>query len=266
MSICDVARLSPRRYCLQTKADGCYAEVHTDDSGAVRRILSRSGADLMGGEDLIGVRAFSGRAILVGELEAHTERGCRDRDDRGWANVHLFDLVAPGSYRERRDALWRGQSAITCDASDLSSRSDASRRYHDEDGRFCSRPAPLDWRRFPIVPSLPVSAAADLWDMAREDVIEGFVVVDLEAPIGRRNAKRKVKPVDSIDCVVVDASADVARVKTFGKSFIVGCRGLSLSPGDVVEVCHNGWYATGEPRFPRIERKRPDLQRKRQAI
>lgn len=267
LDIARVSRLSARRYCLQPKLDGCYAEVECDSAGVVVAVRSRTGRELPEGRELLGIRAMPSACILAGELEAHTEAGVRAAAERGHRLVHLFDVVARPdrtvadlSYAQRRDMLWRGQSTLAGDVSELSSRRDRWGMYHDRHGKFCPTPTPLDWRRFPIVPSLPVSAADELWDQARADALEGFVVVDIEAPLGRRNAKRKVKPIDHLDCVVVRAEPTVARLRTFGREFLVSCKGLELLPGDCVSVSHNGWYSSGEPRFPRVERKRTDWQ------
>lgn len=257
LDIAQVSRLSPSRYCVQPKIDGCYAEVHCGADGRVERILSRTGRELE--SSLIGIQAMPGHCVLVGELEAHTEAGIAAAGARGYQSLHLFDIIMPGTYRERRDHLWRGQSMVASDQGRLSQRRDRSGRYHDSGGHF-SAFSPTDWRRFPIVESLPVASACDLWDQARTGQIEGFVVVDLDAPLARRNAKRKVKPIDTLDCLVLAADARVATLRTFGREFLCACNGLDLLPGDHVAVHHNGWYASGEPRFPRIDRKRTEWQ------
>ena len=105
-----------------------------------------------------------------------------------------------------------------------------------------------------------MARAGELWDRAVAGELEGTVIVALDAPIGRRGAKRKVKPVDFLYCVVVEVDKGGAGLRIRGTEdwFSVGTP-TGLTVGDLVEVAHEGWYSTGWPRFPRIVRKRADL-------
>ena len=252
------------RYTVQVKHDGAYCEVHTDAEGKVSDVLSRSGRSF--GEisaDLVGIKMGAPHSVLVGELEAYTDRGLGDSHGRGWRNVHLFDCLAyegqsieSRPYRERRDALWRGNSLVVSEPGIIDTHVDG-KKYRSDSGRF--QRGPRDWRRFPIVSSWRPNLADELWDKTLADVIEGLVVVALDAPVGRRRAKRKCKPKDTLDAVVLVADGCIAQVRSFRDSFFVGCKGLVLEPGNTVEILHNGWYRDGTPRFPRIKRRRDDL-------
>lgn len=264
----EARRLDPKRYAIQEKRDGIYAEVHLDSSGRVERILSRNGKSIAGiAGDLLGIRCGAPDSVVCGEMDAHTEVGNKESSRRGWVNIHLFDCVRSRGrslvgepYHGRRDELWRMQSELACDTSSLSVRSDCSGRYHDDLGRYIPRPAPRDWRRFPILRSMHPRCAGEMWERARVGDIEGFVVVSLAAPVARRNAKRKCKPTDSLDCVVLSSDGKAANVRTFGiREFRTPAYRLALVPGTVVEVAYNGFYSDGTPRFPRIKRERKDL-------
>ena len=260
-------KLKRGKYRVQVKHDGCYVRVETGHNGKVKGIYSRTGRRIK--SELFGAKIFDGAAILHGELEAHTEAGIQAAQDRGYELVHLFDVNHDGPYKERLERLWRGQSRIAS-SDNIAWRGDRKgATYADEYGdlrdinnhRYVSK-VPLDFRRFPITKTYDISLASTLWDRAKADDIEGFVVCNMDARLGQRGGKRKVKPVDHLDCVVSVTSARVARVRTFGTSFFVSCIGLKLEVGDQVEVRHNGWYKSGAPRFPRIVRKRAECQRK----
>ena len=77
------------------------------------RVLGLEG----GADDLRGIIAGPPDSVLVGELEAHTERGIAAATARGYALVHLFDCLAldgapldRAPYLERHGALYRAQS------------------------------------------------------------------------------------------------------------------------------------------------------------
>jgi len=259
------ARALGSSYVLQPKIDGAYAELHLDSSGCIERMFTSTGREYSAGVvgDLIGVRAGAPGAVLVGEFEAHTEAGIAAARTRGWANVHLFDALRIGHdltsepYRVRRSALHRMVVEAEMAGDD---RPDIDRRgvAHGDDGRFARR-IPRGWRRCPVVPQHPTSAAGDLWDRAMSGEIEGFVAVALDARVGARAAKRKVKPVDGLDCIVIAADTRTAVVRSFGRTFTVSSSSRILSPGQTVEVSHSGWYADGTPRFARLARVRGDL-------
>lgn len=264
--IADVLALDPKRYAVQPKIDGCYAELHLDGDGRIASVLSRTGRPygpaIVG--DLLGALVGAPRAVIAGELEAHTEEGNRVARRRGYRQVHLFDALHDGTrslaaepYRARRDALWRMQSAVA-GPEFVTARWEHGHRWRRVDGPYCR--GPRDWRIAPVVPQLQPQVADDLWDRVLADALEGLVVVALDAPLGRRGAKLKCKLTESLDCVVLSCDGRAAVVRTFGQVFTVPGYGLDLSPGAVVEVCHNGRYADGTPRFARVKRERRDLQ------
>lgn len=259
------------RFVVQPKHDGQYVHVHLDGRGRVERILSRSGQAVQ--RQLVShmLGAFAGwpGAVLAGELEAHTERG-NAAASRGYRLVHLFDCIRAENgrymgrepYRARRDALLRMQSEVVNLAPRLPwDRENGLRGRSGASGRYC-RAVPTDWRLFPVTEQLPVARAGELWDRAIGGEAEGLVVVALDAPLGRRGSKRKVKPVETLDAVVeqVDRSGYILRVRGSREVFAVGPRqDLDVSVGSVVEVAHEGWYDTGVPRFARVLRERMDL-------
>jgi hypothetical protein len=262
-------KLDPRRWAFMPKLDGCYARVALGDAGQIVSVTSRSGCVLREADDLIGVVAGAPSSVLHGELEAHTEAGIAAARDRGWRALHLFDVtVADGRdlssvpYTDRYGALHAMQALIEQrgDGRVEPMVLDRTGRRHDEAGRF-SPFTPRDLRRLPIVAlHRGAGAAEQLWtDHVERNNGEGIVAVRLDAPVSARGAKRKVKQSDTIDVVVMRFDARVAEVAHGGKSFLVSCSGLELAPGQVVEVKHDGAYASGEPRFARIVRQRRDL-------
>lgn len=260
--------LDAGRWAWQPKIDGCYADVALDGAGRIASVTSRTGLALPQAADLIGILAGAPDSRLAGELEAHTEAGNAAAAARGWRALHLFDCirfdgrdVSGESYAVRYGHLHRGQSLVESDglARDLSLTRDRAGDVHDvATGRYSARP-PRDLRRLPIVPlARGASAAADLWRSHVETGGgEGLVAVRLDAPAGRRGSKHKIKATDTLDCVVVRADARAAEVRTFGRRFVVG---TTTAPrvGQVIEVAHDGYYASGAPRFPRVVRARAD--------
>lgn len=281
-SISAVLRLGPR-WVVQEKRDGAYAHVHLDSRGRIERILSRSAQefrrDLVG--DLLGCLVGAPHAVLVGELEAHTEAGTRAAAAAGFRSVHLFDIVRAGDlylgrepYRARQDWLLRSQEWAERNGPGLPYTVDALGHAHDrQSGRWCT-PIPLDHRRTPLVASRAPAHAGELWERALVGDLEGLVAVNLDAPLGRRGAKVKCKPTSTIDATVISSDGHAASLLYAGVRFVVSARakGLVLRPGQVVEVAHDGWYEAGgriagksygelgQPRFARIVRRRPDLE------
>lgn len=265
--------LDADRWAWQPKIDGVYAQVELDDRGAIASVTSRAGAELREARDLVGIVAGAPCSTLVGELEAHTEAGIRAAAARGWAALHLYDVlrfdrvdVEDLAYEQRRGLLVRGQSIVEGDGAARARtwRDDVTGRAHDAGGRFC-RSIPRDLRRLPIVPIVRGRAGArELWRSHVEaGGGEGLVAVRLDAPAGRRGAKRKIKATDTLDAVVVDSDATAVRVVAAGRVFSVG---TTRRPprGAVVEIAHHGWYETASgPRFARIVRVRADLRRER---
>ncbi len=269
LDIDQVSRLGSR-FVVQPKVDGQYVHLHLDRSGRIASVLSRTGTAVP--RQLVSrlLGAFVGwpGAVLVGELEAHTERGNAASKARGYRLVHLFDCIRAENgrylgrepYSARRDALYRMQSEVVNLAPAVPwTRDNGLRGRSGASGRYC-RATPTDWRLTPIVEQLPVARAGELWDRALAGETEGLCVVALDAPLGRRNAKRKVKPVDSLDAVVLstDRTGHVLRVLGSEQVFAVGRVG-DLDPGAVVEVVAEGRYGTGSLRHARILRGRGDL-------
>lgn len=139
-------------------------------------------------------------------------------------------------------------------------------------GTFVS-PVPRDLRRLPILPlHRGADAARALWSSVESTGAEGLVAVRLDAPIGRRGAKVKIKSTDTLDCYVVSSdrtaaivrarvasdAASIDRVRWRVVEFTVaGCHAV----GSIVEVAHNGWHDSGAPRFARVVRQRTDKER-----
>ncbi len=270
------ARLAPERglalphlaWAWQPKIDGTYARVTLDGRGRVLRVMSRSGSPLQAAADLVGIIAGPPDSVLHGELEAHTEAGVRHANTRGWAALHLFDAsrldgrdVSREPYAARYGALHRAQAQLEdrgdgrrCDWTD-----DATGRHHAaRDGRFVAA-IPRDLRRLPIVPMARGRAAGEsLWRSHVEvGGGEGLVAVRLDAPLGARGAKRKIKATDTIDAVCVASTPGGSTLSYAGQTFAVGS---VCQVGAVVEVAHDGWYESAAvPRFPRVLRSRDDL-------
>lgn len=252
-------------YAVQPKIDGQYVELHLDGSGLVDRVISRGGREIKC--DLIGLRAGLPGSVLVGELEAHTERGRAAARRRGWANCHLFDAIRAGArdvstdpYRMRRDWLYRGWAACDCltAPSDTYLTRSAGRLRARTTGRFLP-PQSAERNRFPIVTQRPIGEASELYDSVLDAGGEGIVIVALDAPIGKRGAKRKCKPRDSIDAKVIARDARSAMMLWERGTFAVGIGQKDVAVGQIWEVTHEGYYATGEPRFARLTRLRSDL-------
>lgn len=267
LSLDDALRLDRRRFALQPKIDGQYVRISLDARGCIARLFSRTGAIVPAG-DLEG--AFIGwpHSQLVGELEAHTESGNRAAARRGYRCIHLFDCLRSGGvyiagepYRTRRDHLLRMQSEVVNLGLDAPWLRDARGDFHSPaTGRYI-RPVPHGWRRAPVVEQVRSDRAGELWDRIMGDGGEGLVAVALDAPVGRRGAKRKIKPVEHLDCTVVSRGPSVATVEYGGQIFAVSIRGhAGAQVGSVVEVAHEGWYERqAVPRFPRVRRVRDDL-------
>lgn len=269
-----VGRVSPAaasrlrgRLVVQPKLDGCYATVHLDKTGKIAAIRGRSAREFPRAATARLLGAFVGwpDAVLVGELAWGTERSTRT----GTGVVHLHDVLRTGRgvyvghqpYYVRRDHLWRMQSEVVNLAPAKPwSRDRAGLAHSVLTGRFCT-PSPTDFRLTPIVPQLPVSQFDEAWSQWGPDNDgEGVVIVALDATVGKRGAKRKVKRVETLDCVVVDAGRHALRVSYGGQLFAVSARNHGCSVGDIVEVAHEGWMESrAHIRFPRMVRRRADL-------
>lgn len=263
--------LDERKWAWQPKSDGVYARVSLDRRGRVANVLARSGAALREASDLLGTLAGPPDSVLHGELEAHTEAGNRAAAARGWRALHLFDATRVGGVDVSAHAYWIRYAALHRMQAELEL---AGRRnpWVDDDqgdahdvrnGRYTRR-VPRDVRRLPIVElSRGAGAARRLW---REHVElgggEGLVAVRLDAAAAARDAKRKIKATDTLDCRVVAVCDGAAQLEHGGRLFTVSARGrwAELELGALVEVACDGWYERGAtPRFARIVRAREDL-------
>ena len=257
--------LDGRAWAAQPKVDGCYGRITTDRTGRVVTVLTRAGRPLDAG--LVGLATGIPGAVLHAEVEAHTEAGIRAAASAGFARAHLFDVTAVAGrsvaalpYGERYALLHAHHTASEMDRRDPWVVDDQG-DVHGLDGRYC-RPVPADYRRFPIVPQHRGAGVREMWrSYVERGGGEGLVIVALGARAGARNAKRKVKPIDTLDCTVAAADDRAAVLVYGGHRFTVSARAdRKLSPGDIVEVAHNGWYEAGAtPRFARIIRRRADL-------
>jgi hypothetical protein len=287
----DGLALDDRAWAWQPKIDGCYAEIITDPAGRIAAVTSRNGEPLRAGADLIGIAAGPPRSIFAGELEAHTEAGIVAARRRGWPALHLFDCLAfngaslcGAAYECRYAAIAAAHYCVTAAGRDhVESWTEFgpanNRRPRDPvTGRTMPRSAcrPRDLRRLPIVPLVRGRLAArELWDSFVEDPAvqgEGLVAVALDAPAGARASKRKIKLTDTIDgrITAVSRAGDrrIASIAWAGGTSPVGWSSppapfvvqtmRPMQVGAIVEIAHDGWYATGVPRFPRVVRRRKD--------
>jgi hypothetical protein len=272
LDISKVVRLSPRDWAIQPKEDGMYIHLTTDERGRVANVLSRSGTVLPRSQvgHLIGQRVNAPHACLAGELLQHTERGNAERDRLGYSPVRLFDLIRTCGryvgrlpYRERRDLLRKGETWAIDQSAPLPYKLERDGHARDKrSGRFCEA-RPTDWRLCSVVEQYAPARAGELWEQAMAGVAEGLVAVNLTAPIGRRGAKRKAKPVFDLSAVVLSVDRTGAVLRILGRETIfavgVSATAAEISPGDIADIEHEGWHGTGVPRFARLVRVRPDL-------
>ena len=265
LDLTDVAALGPR-FALQPKKDGVYCRVHLDARGRIERMYSRR-QELTGQQiaEFRGHRIGAPHSQLVGEVELWTEASNRLAATRGYRLIHLHDCIREGRryiarepYRVRRDALYRMQAELT---GGKPWRDDAQGDAHDlRTGKYC-RPIPRDWRIAPVVEQLPARLADVAWsEWVQSCGGEGLVAVALDAPIGARGAKRKIKEVDTLDAVVLQVTPSTVVCAWAGRVFTV-CARKSVTPsvGCVIEVACNGFYESATvPKFPRLVRVRHD--------
>lgn len=261
VSLAEARRLCPRRWAVQEKHDGAMVRLHLDAAGRVRLAFTRAEREVPAAQ-LGAIRgALIGRphAVLIGELEAFTEAGVKAAAARGQALVHLFDCLHDGErslerlpYKARRDALWRSW----VEAEDKGGRVGSTPR--DQGGRFAR---PRDTALAPIVAQRPLAELEDAWGSVVVDgEREGLVVVDLDAPAGARAAKLKCKPFEALDARAAAVARTTVTLEWRGALFNVGRGRHHVEVGEVCEVRHAGWYASGCPRFPALVRIRRDLQ------
>jgi ATP-dependent DNA ligase len=260
-----------RNWVLERKVDGCYVEVHTDDRGAIVRLVSRTGREYSddNARAMLGCVIMPGRSVLCGELEAHTEAGLAAAANRGYPLVHLFDALeldgqslATLPFAARDAALWRAWT-------DNAERQGPDRPWYEdhrgrphshETGAYCSR-IPIGWRRAPILETYAMSRLDELWEtVVLPGEAEGLVAIDKTAPVGPTRAKRKIKPHDTMDCIVLEVLEKKLRLRSFRGEFLCQWSGRKLRRGQVVAVRHDGFYADERtPKFPRVDRARLDL-------
>jgi hypothetical protein len=265
--------LDTKVWAVQRKVDGAYVKIETDHAGVIQRMQYRSGENVgvADADGLYGMAIGLPSSQLHGEILAMTEWALAERQRIGYTQVHLFDVsrigprpVAPLPYSERYGMLHRWQAGVENlgDVPRLDWWNEISGHAHDPiTGRFV-RAVPRDLRRLPIVELVRGKGAVEtLWSAHVEgEGGEGIVAVRLDAPLGARNAKRKIKKAESLDCVVVATGTRAAELIHDGHRFVVSAVGKDLRPGMTVEVLADGFYADGRtPRFPRIQRARLDL-------
>lgn len=255
--------LDHRRWSYQPKIDGGYATVYTGADGSILRAITRTGA-AWALRELALVRTIP-NAVLCAEIERHTEAAKAARRARGFDVLHLFDAVSIGGrvlggepYGVRYQEIARAIALAEGTSGELAKV--AGHRRADS-GRY-TYAAPADVRRTILVPMLTGADGFDeLW---REHVErgggEGLVAVNLRAPLGKRGAKRKIKLTDTISARLAEPAGGgkTALVHAYGRTFSVYMP-VWARFGDVVDIAHDGFYGTGEPRFARVVRQRPDL-------
>lgn len=268
------AALGPR-HAVQVKHDGCYVITTTDARGYVEHMRLRSGESVPAAvlAEFRGVR-WAPSCVLATELDLWTERSRRVVEARGYRCAHILDALRIDGravdrmpQRERRDLLMRAESRLVQDDDDRPWVTDDRQRTHDlATGRY-NVATPRSWRRLPVTEQWPIVALERVWGdrVIGADGEEGLVIVAIDAPVGRTNAKRKLKRLSTIDAVIVARDSSAAIVAWNGRTFPVSCRGkanAAIAVGDVVEIlCDSFTERTSEPRHPRILRARPDLGR-----
>jgi hypothetical protein len=260
------AALPWQRFAVMEKKDGAYAQVDTDDEGRIVSVVSRTLRPFQRDDiaHLLGVATGLPRARLAAEAELHTEAGIAARTRRGFALLHLFDCLAldgrslaPLPYEQRYGTLHRGQ-ALAEQGGRIGPPVDHCGDAHGPDGRYVVD-LPRDTRLTPIVPLVRGRGAiVDCYERTVAAGGEGVVVVALDAPLGARRSKVKLKPVSEIDAVTLASDRHAAIVSYRGRTFNVATTRQPL-PGQVVEIQHDGVYASGEPRHARVTRVRDDL-------
>jgi len=257
----------PDHWLAQPKMDGMYATVCTDYSGRITGCFSRSGRRV--DSDIVGVELGVPGLVLAGELSAHTQAGLDSRQRAGCDTLQVFDCLAYNvtdlnglGYSARRHTLM--QLAMNPEF-------DPGRRplKRTTQGRFVRR-IPRGWSRCPVVPQVNIRRLPGVYANWLESGAEGAVLVHPDKAAGKRQSKKKVKVSDTLGCRVEQVSSRIACLLVMdegefsGLQFTVQSKAwaAALSPGDLVDVTHNGWYTHcyPQPRFPRITRIRVDLQ------
>ena len=279
------SREAVQGWIVQRKYDGQYAEIELDCHGLVRELRSKTGRVIRTDESqsMLGVFAGYPNSILVGELMGHTEEGKKNTRTRGYSRVFIFDALV------LRDELVDGQPFHARDTmikkmyGELSAIvgtrkawwDDKESRARDFHGKFTTR-VPKSWKRVPTVENFyGLKGGKTLWDTYVKGGGEGIVWCDPNAPVGKRGAKLKQKPLDTLDCQVESIGTNYCQVSFYDlkdleegavvqecrkKAFVIFHGKRNLSIGDTVEVGFNGFTEkSGLPKFPRILKTRKDL-------
>lgn len=256
------------KFVVQPKIDGSYCTIATDSSGRVSAVVSRRGELLRGVADSLRDIVWLPDSLLCGECELWTEAARRRVERSGFARVHLFDALrisgrdcASLSYSERRDFLLRAESFLVNENLDKPWLEEAYGARDPESGRWCRR-IPKSWRRMPVVPQLPAHRWEEAWSdwVEADELVEGLVFVRLDAPVGKRGTKKKLKPVSTLDAYCLDFDEKRMTMQWGELVFTVGRR-KRVEPrvGGLYEIAYESFYDNGTPRFPRLVRARPDL-------
>jgi len=272
-SVDQLAKLDPKKWVVQRKLDGCYAHVHTDAHGSIFAVTSRTGRELQ--SDLTGTNLHVPHAEIAGELAGHTEAGLRRRETLGYDEFSAFDLVALDGrslahepYRVRRDQLLRARGHSQFRSAQRATFDDDLGRAHHYDGPLRGKYAkriPKGWGRVPVVQNHPLSQAEELYEQAQSPISdfasEGIVIANLDAPLGKRRSKLKLKPADGLDVTVISVEPKrlIVHWSNADQYFVVGRAGHDVQRGQTIEVLHEGFYDDGIPKFPRLHRIRHDL-------
>jgi len=275
IDLATAARLS-RRYVVQPKLDGIFTTVATDTAGRISAIITRNGELLPKNlyAAYAGVRWLP-ESVLVCEAECWTESSNAIVERRGHRLLWAFDALRVAGqdtsklcYSERRDWLMRGESYLVNESPDRTWTTDMNGRAHDIGTGRWTRPVGRGWRRIRVVPQMPahkVETAWSEWVGSTEMPTEGLVVVALHAPLGRRSSKRKVKKTDAVDaiCVASDPTGHALRLRGSDAIVVVGPRQpVDVEVDGYYEIEHEGRHSSGALRFPRVLRRRWDLERR----
>ena len=236
-------------WACQPKKDGAYCTVHTDARGRVEYIRSRNGwyFPKLHTVDLIGMHVATTRVVLVGELECESEHGWDVAKERGYPLLHLFDVLHDGDrsmvrepQRVRRDRLHRMQVEA-----------------EDWTGKPIST-------RFPIVPQYSTHSVGRWFTEALDAGDEGLVLVNVNAPLGAPSSKRKLKRVDTLDALIVGGPDSWGYWAEWSGVRFVVAKSKTHAPGAgigaIVEIAFEGFLRSGQPKHPRIIRRRFDLE------
>lgn len=274
-----------KQWVIQEKKDGQYCEFDTDEDGCISVLRSKTGFPIENDEakKMKGIFAGYPNATIVGELTSHTETGKSDTLLRGYPVIHCFDilrtfddLIIEQPYSFRYETLQKMHAELQeFKGPDKVHSLDNKGNAHDFNGRFTQN-IPKSWKRTPILSCFIMERFDEIWDRCVvQQGGEGIVLVDWDAPVGKRGSKLKHKPIDTIDAEVIKVTNNVARVayydlntmevgvpicNTTKRQILVSNQGeCSLRVGETVEIAFQGYYKSGRPMFARVIAKRTDL-------